>query len=102
MAPVPDPALDRVGVRDLRRQLATLLRRADAGERIVVTVAGRPVAQLGPVTSPGAPTLDDLVAAGLVLPPGRPDRPLEPGPVPVPVDVRLDTALDELRGGGGR
>jgi prevent-host-death family protein len=37
------------GLRELRQQASDLVRRAEAGETIVVTVNGRPVAQLGPV-----------------------------------------------------
>jgi prevent-host-death family protein len=35
--------------RELRNNVGEVLRRAEAGERIVVTVDGRPVAELGPV-----------------------------------------------------
>jgi prevent-host-death family protein len=39
----------------LRNDIAAVLRRAEQGERFTVTVAGRPVAELGPL--PGARTL---------------------------------------------
>lgn len=88
-------------MRELRNNVAAVLRRAGAGERIVVTVDGRPVAQLGPLEPGGAPTLDDLVATGLVEPPRRPGTPAEdPDPVDLAVDIRLDDVLDELRGRG--
>lgn len=35
--------------KELRNDVAGVLRRAEAGERITVTVSGRPVAQLGPL-----------------------------------------------------
>jgi hypothetical protein len=38
------------------------------------------------------------VAAGLLDPPGRRDRPPAPELEDAPVDVRPDTVLDELRG----
>jgi prevent-host-death family protein len=38
-----------VGIRELRGDLATAVRRAEAGERIVITIGGRPAAQLGPL-----------------------------------------------------
>jgi prevent-host-death family protein len=38
----------------LRNDIAAVLRRAEQGERFTVTVAGRPVAELGPL--PGART----------------------------------------------
>ena len=92
-------APDRVGIRELRNQVAAVVRRAGGGERVVVTVDGVPVAQLGPLSPAGGPTLDDLVAAGLAVPPRRPDRPAPPAPADVPVDVRPAAVLDELRGG---
>jgi len=87
-----------IGVRELRNDVAAVLRRAAAGERIVVTVDGVPVAQLGPLEPPGQPTLDDLVATGLVHPPRRPGPVGEPAPIDPPVDIRLDDVLDGLRG----
>jgi prevent-host-death family protein len=92
-------ARDRVGIRELRNQVAAVVRRAESGERIVITVDGRPVAQLGPLEPIAAPTLDDLVTAGLVRPPRRADRPDAPDPVDPPIDARSGTVLDELRGG---
>lgn len=35
--------------KELRNEIGAILRRAEAGERITVTVSGRPVAQLGPI-----------------------------------------------------
>lgn len=35
--------------KELRNQIGDVLRRVEAGEEIVVTVSGRPVAQLSPV-----------------------------------------------------
>ena len=91
--------LAKVGVRELRANVAALVRRASSGERIVVTSDGVPVAVLGPlVPAAGSVTLDDLIAAGLLVPPGRPDHPAEPEPVGLPVDTRSSRVLDELRG----
>lgn len=36
--------------KELRNNVAAVLRRAEAGEQITITVSGRPVAQLGPAT----------------------------------------------------
>jgi prevent-host-death family protein len=90
--------MDRVGIRELRNSVAAVVRRAGAGERIIVTVDGLPVAQLGPLDAPTAATVDDLVAAGLAHPPGRRDRPAPPEAEDAPVDIRPDRVLDELRG----
>ena len=41
--------MESLGIRELRANLAAAARRAGAGERVVITVDGEPVAQLGPV-----------------------------------------------------
>lgn len=38
-----------IAQKELRNNVSEVLRRAEAGETITVTVAGRPVAELGPV-----------------------------------------------------
>ncbi len=87
-------------MRELRNNVAAVLRRAAAGERITVTVDGVPVAQVGPLEPGAQPSLDDLVATGLVAAPARPGAaPPEPSPLDVPVDIRIDDVLDDLRGG---
>jgi prevent-host-death family protein len=43
--------MDDVPVRDLRNNVSSVLRRVQAGERLRVTVSGRPVAELVPLTS---------------------------------------------------
>ena len=65
MHPDPAPGAPHLGVRDLRADLAAHVRRAEAGERVIVTVDGRPAAQLAPISPGGTPDLDDLAAAGL-------------------------------------
>ncbi len=39
--------------RTLRNEVGDVLRRTEAGEHFVITVSGRPVAELGPVTKTG-------------------------------------------------
>ena len=72
--------VERIGIRELRNNTSRAIRRAMAGERIVITVNGVPAAQLGPLNEgSGTATVDDLVAAGLLRRPrtssGRPPRP---------------------------
>jgi prevent-host-death family protein len=90
--------VDRLGVRELRNQTAAAVRRAGRGERIVITVDGRPVAQLGPL-DPGTtePTLEDLAARGLVQLPRRPDREPPSAAVDVWAGFRLDRLLRDIR-----
>jgi prevent-host-death family protein len=40
--------MDAVGLRELRQHASDLVRRAEAGERVLITVAGRSAAVLGP------------------------------------------------------
>ena len=87
-----------IGTRELRANLAAALRQVGAGERLVITVDGRPVAQLGPLEPAGAPSLEELAASGLVDPPRTTDRPAPPEALDAAVDVRLDRVLDEVRG----
>ncbi len=54
---------ERVGVRELREGLSRYLRRVRAGERLVVTEHGRPLAVLSPWAEDGD-VLDRLVADG--------------------------------------
>ena len=71
--------------RTLRNDVADVLRRAQAGERFTITVAGRPVAELGPVGANGPQRFvpgDVIRAAFNALPPD-------------------DTLMDELREVGG-
>ena len=84
-------------MRALRASLAASVRRAAEGERTVITVNGRPQAQLGPLDDQ-APDLERLLASGAVLPPRRTSAWRPPAPVPVFSGARIDRALVELRG----
>ena len=88
----------QVGIRQLRADVAAAVRRAGAGEHIVVTVGGRPVASLGPLaTADGVVRLDDLVARGLVIAPRRAGTWTPPEPVAVWSGSRIDRLLREIR-----
>jgi antitoxin (DNA-binding transcriptional repressor) of toxin-antitoxin stability system len=66
---------------------------------LIVTVDGRPVAQLGPLDAvTGQVTLDDLIARGLVSAPRRADPLFATDPVPVWSGARVDRLLREIRG----
>lgn len=45
--------MGEVGLREMRQNASDLVRRAEAGEKVTITVAGRPAAVLGPL-SPSA------------------------------------------------
>lgn len=91
--------IERVGIRDMRAEAASLVRRAGAGERIVITVGGRPTAQLGPLESgTGQVTIEDLAARGLVIPARRSDRPAPDERIDLRTGTRMDRILREVRG----
>jgi len=49
-----------VGLRELRQNASELVRRAQAGERVIITVAGRPAAMLGPIGARAWRRWDDV------------------------------------------
>jgi len=57
--------MDRIGIRALKQNASEVVARAAAGETLVVTDRGRPVAQLGPLP---ASAIDGLVASGRARP----------------------------------
>ena len=69
---------ERVSIGRLKARLSEYLRRAKAGEGVVVTDRGRPVARLVGLESGGAleGRVADLVGAGLAQ---GPTQPLDPG-----------------------
>jgi prevent-host-death family protein len=42
--------MESIGLRELRQHASEMVRRAEEGEELLVTVAGRPAAVLGPAT----------------------------------------------------
>ena len=91
--------MDRIGIRELRSEVAAQVRRAGAGERIVITVDGKPVAQLGPLEPTDAQlTLEDLAARGQVVLARRSDRPAPEFSMPLWAGTRIDQLVREVRG----
>jgi prevent-host-death family protein len=90
--------VEQIGARELRANLAALIRQAGSGERVVITIDGRPIAQLGPLEPSGAPSLEELAASGLLDPPRRGRTHAPPDAEDAAVDVRLDRILEEVRG----
>ena len=52
--------MDEVGLREMRQHASDLVRRAESGERLIITVAGRPAAVLGPAASSAWRHWDDV------------------------------------------
>lgn len=71
--------------RELRNNVADVLRRAEAGTEFTITVRGRPVARLGPANRPHERRLDvDRETVRALL-------------APTPVDDRFATDLAAIR-----
>jgi prevent-host-death family protein len=77
-----------VGLREMRQNASDLVRRAEAGEQVTITVAGRPAAVLGPVSSRAWRRWDDIadIFAGPADPDWTSDRDLLDGSVVDPWD----------------
>ncbi len=59
-----------IGIRELRADLSQWLKQVQAGEEILVTDRGKPIARITPAN--GRSKLDELIARGLVRPASRP------------------------------
>jgi len=90
--------MSTLGIRELRAALASSVRRARAGERLVITIDGESVAQLGPIHDALAgASLTDLVARGHVIAPRRRREFTPAPPVVLYAGTRIDRALDQIR-----
>jgi len=78
-----------VGIRELRDGLSRHLERVKAGNTLTVTEHGRPIARVVPYQRY---TVDELIAAGLAVPPTGP-RPAMPSGPPL---LLSGTVLDLL------
>jgi len=89
-----------IGIRELRERSATFIKRAGAGEQIIITVSGDPVATLGPITPATTQeiTLTDLFANGAVVAPRRRDKYQIPKAITFNSGSRIDQTLREVRG----
>jgi prevent-host-death family protein len=84
-----------VAISTLRAELSRWIERARAGEEIVVTDRGTPVARLLPVDS--APLLDQLVQQGVLSRPQRADRPTARGAARVRASGPVAELVSEQR-----
>lgn len=77
-----------VGIRELRTDLSSLIKRVRAGEELVVTDRGKPVARIVPIA--GERKIDRLIREGIVTP--APSR----GPRTVPNPIEGAGPLSDL------
>jgi prevent-host-death family protein len=83
-----------IGVRELKANLSSVLRRVEAGEQVRVTVRGRPVADLVPAQAPQrySEGMRKLIAEGKVTPASQP-LPLPKAPPPIKTDVSASAII---------
>lgn len=58
-----------IGIRELRQHASKYIRRAQAGETVIITDRGQPVAQRVAVKPTGNSILDRMIAEGRATPP---------------------------------
>lgn len=73
-----------IGIRELRTNLSAIVERVKAGEEIVVTEYGKPVARLGPVDEETL-AIQRLTELGILKPPRIPK-----GSEPLPKPIKLE------------
>lgn len=92
--------MERIPVRELRNQASRVVRRARAGERMLITVDGVPVAEIGPIRATKRGTsLPELIAVGAVTGPRSRTAAPPPRPVRAPSGRSSSSTLSELRDG---
>ena len=87
-----------IGVRMLREQLSRVLAEVEAGESVVVTKAGQPVARIEPAYPSVPSDVQRLLASGRAHWDGHPLEPLDampPAPGPNVSDILLAQRGDE-------
>ncbi len=90
--------MERIAVRELRNQVSRVVRRARAGERLIITVDGIPAAEIGPVSAAErAASLDELIATGAVVAARLRTPPRPPKPVRAPSGRSSSDVLAQLR-----
>jgi prevent-host-death family protein len=89
--------MERIGVRELRQNASVYLRRVAAGESIMVTDRGRPIAMLSPPQPDDQMSLrEELIANGELIGAGNPGRDAWLKP-PLPAVPGRPTASERLR-----
>ncbi len=68
-----------VGIRELKRDASAIVDAVEAGETIVITRRGKPVARLAPTGAP--PGVQRLVEQGRMTWPGTPTHVPDPDPI---------------------
>lgn len=90
-------SMDSIGVRALRNDLASNLRRVANGQHLQVTDHGRPIAVIGPADTPSSSSVANAIAAGRVRRPILTGTAATTNPIDVAPGLRLDRVVDDVR-----
>ncbi|MEA2027305.1 MAG: type II toxin-antitoxin system prevent-host-death family antitoxin [Chloroflexota bacterium] len=90
--------MDRVTIRQLRNDVSRIVRRASAGERLIITSNGVAVAEIRPLEKRSVErTIEDMIAAGELIAPRRRATPRPATPIRFSGSRTSDEILQELR-----
>ena len=90
--------MDQVTIRQLRNDVSRIVRRVRAGERLIVTSDGVPVAEIGPIRKTSQQEeLEALYASGALIPPRSRARPRPATPTRFSATLTSEEILEELR-----
>ena len=84
------------GIRELKQNASAVVADVIAGEIVIITDRGRPVARMVPIAND---TLDALVESGRARPPRRSIADLGPPPRRARGEPTLSEVLEEMRSG---
>ena len=89
--------MERIAIRELRNQASRVVRRARAGERLIITVDGVPAAEIGPIGVAEATSMTELIATGAAVAPRLRTPAPAPKPAPAPSGLTSADVLADLR-----
>jgi prevent-host-death family protein len=92
------PRQDSVSIRELRNDVSRIVRRARAGERLVITSNGVAVAEIRPLEErPGQRTIEEMIASGELIAPRSRAQPRPATPIKFSGPMTTEEILEEHR-----
>lgn len=93
--------MDKVTIRQLRNDVSRIVRRASAGERLIITSNGVAVAEIRPLEQRTAErTLEEMIATGELIAPRTRAKPRPATPIAFSGGRTTEDILRELRDEG--
>jgi prevent-host-death family protein len=89
---------DSVSIRELRNDVSRIVRRARAGERLVITSNGVAVAEIRPLEErPAQRTIEEMIASGELIAPRSRAQPRPATPIKFSGPMTTEEILEEHR-----